>query len=170
MNSPKPLRHPSQHSFFYVCLHPCTLYAVYVQPTRGFLKRFKINKKTKNSKLSKLTYDHSWNCDAGNKGNHDRRANERSQLPQQLFLPRPRFCTPESATGRAEIVKIRDFFLAQPAEFRTAHSTHHVVARPVVNLHYQHLASRTRFDVVALKEKRVKNKFNSKWNYKLTML
>lgn len=46
-------------------------------------------------------------------------------------------------------MEICDFLLAQPAELRAAHGAHHVVARTVVDFHYQHLTARAWLDVVA---------------------
>lgn len=45
-------------------------------------------------------------------------------------------------------MKIRDLFHAQPTEFSTAHSTRHMVTGAIVHLHYEDLATRTRFDVI----------------------
>jgi len=92
--------------------------------------------------------DHGGDGDASDEPDADGRAHQSAQLPQNLLLPGPGLLAPESASRGTEEVQVRHLLHAQPAEFHATHGTFHVVARAVVDFHYQDLTPRTRFQFI----------------------
>ncbi len=87
--------------------------------------------------------DHGGHGDACEQRDAEGRAHERAQLPHELLLARPGLLAPEGASRRAQVVQVGDLLHAEPAELGAAHRARHVVARTVVHLHDQNVATRT---------------------------